>query len=52
MGLCEVLYDLKLLPVFQIQRDLTDAGPGVGFQIFLHIFEMLNMQGYMALFIR
>ena len=51
MGLCEVLNDLKLLSVFQIQRDLTDAGPGVGFQMFLQVFEMLNMQGCMALFI-
>ena len=51
VGLFELLNDLKLPLVFPIQCDLTDAGPGVGVSNFLYIFEMLNMQGCMALFI-
>ena len=50
MGLFEVLDDLKLPPVFPIQCDLTDVGPGVGVSNFFYILEMLNMQGCMALF--
>ena len=51
MGLFEVLDDLKLPPVFPIQCDLTDAGPGVGVSNFLYILGVLNKQGCMALFI-
>ena len=51
IGLFEVLDDLKLPPVFQFNVILLMLDLVWGFQTLLYIFEMLKMQGCMALFI-